>query len=90
MFEDVSAESGRVVEGHATCLAQVWRSAPRLPGGVRLSLFKHILAELASYTHMKYVSDPGIAKEKKRKYLGGSGGMLPWKILKVETKICAV
>ena len=25
-----------------------------------------------------------------RKYLGGSGGMLPWKILKVETKICAV
>ena len=25
-----------------------------------------------------------------RKYLGGSGGMLPRKILKVETKICAV
>ena len=33
-----------------------------------------------------------IAKEekKKRKYLGGSGCMLPRKILKVQTKICAV
>ena len=29
-------------------------------------------------------------KKKKRKYLGGSGAMLPQKILKVETKICAV
>ena len=31
-----------------------------------------------------------LLKEKKRKYLMGSVGMLPWKILKVETKICAV
>ena len=31
-----------------------------------------------------------LLKKKMRKYLGGSGDMLPWKILKVETKICAV
>ena len=31
-----------------------------------------------------------LLKEKKRKFLGGSGGMLPRKILKVETKICAI
>ena len=28
--------------------------------------------------------------EKKRKFLGGSGSMLPQKIFKVETKICAI
>ena len=28
--------------------------------------------------------------KKRRKFLGGSGGMLPWKIFKVETKICAI
>ena len=31
-----------------------------------------------------------LLKKKKRNYLGGSGGMLPRKILKVKTKICAV
>ena len=31
----------------------------------------------------EYKSEPGIAHgKKKRKFLGGSGGMLPWKILK--------
>ena len=38
------------------------------------------------------ITEPGIAKgkKKKRKYLGGSAGMLPWKTVKVETKICAI
>ena len=41
------------------------------------------------------VSEPRIADEKKRKFLGGwgGGGVLghaPQKILKVETKICAI
>ena len=31
-----------------------------------------------------------LLKEKKRKFLGGSGGMPPRKFLKVETKICAI
>ena len=31
-----------------------------------------------------------VKEKKKRKYLGGSGGMVPRKILKVQTKICAV
>ena len=35
-------------------------------------------------------TEPGTAKEKKRKYQGESWGMLPWKTLKVETKICAI
>ena len=35
-------------------------------------------------------AEPGITKEKKEEISRGHGGMLPWKILKVETKICAV
>ena len=36
-------------------------------------------------------AEPGTAKAKKqRKHLGGSRGIHPWRILKVETKICAI
>ena len=45
--------------------------------------------EICDGTVIQY-SEPGTAKEKKRKYLRGSRGMLPRKILKVKTKICAV
>ena len=31
-----------------------------------------------------------LMEKKKRKFVGGSGGMLPRKILKIETKICAI
>ena len=44
------------------------------------------------FMHLQGNTEPGIGKEKKkrRKYLGGSRGMLPWKMLKVGTKVCAV